>query len=214
MLELFRKAWLLVQGAGPGAILKSLLATWDRDRLEAPLPKGPPAWQGIPPLEGAELGPWGGRFFGEGVGLRVRFLGPRAVECTWTPGALPLPYARVRDILEEVQVEGERTGEGWRLWASGLEVRVGASGEVQVLLEGRSLFRALPPERAGEAWRQGVVLDPGEALYGLGERAAPLDLRGRRYRLWNRDPGGSYGPGADPLYLNIPLWLSLKPEGS
>jgi alpha-glucosidase len=32
--------------------------------------------------------------------------------------------------------------------------------------------------------------------------------------MWNADPGGSYGPGDDPLYLNIPTCISLHSRGS
>ena len=39
-------------------------------------------------------------------------------------------------------------------------------------------------------------------IYGMGERAASIDLRGGTFRLWNRDPGGSYQRGDDPLYLS------------
>ena len=51
-------------------------------------------------------------------------------------------------------------------------------------------------------------------IYGMGERAAALDLRGGTFRLWNRDPGGSYQRGDDPLYLTMPLYLSQRfPKG-
>ena len=53
------------------------------------------------------------------------------------------------------------------------------------------------------------ALRPGEHVAGLGERAAPLDLRGGRYRLWNRDPGGAWGPGSDPLYCGIPVLVGM-----
>ena len=43
--------------------------------------------------------------------------------------------------------------------------------------------------------------------YGLGERAFPLALRGRRYLLHAQDPA-VYAPGDDPLYINIPFLLA------
>ncbi|MGC8609689.1 MAG: glycoside hydrolase family 31 protein, partial [Thermoplasmata archaeon] len=46
-----------------------------------------------------------------------------------------------------------------------------------------------------------------EHLYGTGERALPLDLKGHACRLWNHDANGSYGPDSDPLYLNVPIIL-------
>ena len=53
-----------------------------------------------------------------------------------------------------------------------------------------------------------------EHIYGLGEKAAPLDRRGRAYDMWNFDPNGAYSPGEDPLYLNIPFYISARPQGA
>lgn len=61
---------------------------------------------------------------------------------------------------------------------------------------------------AGEwsaCWRR---LAEEERLFGLAEKAADLDLRGRRYRIWNQDPQ-NFIRGADPLYLNIPFLMGL-----
>jgi len=46
-------------------------------------------------------------------------------------------------------------------------------------------------------------------LSGTGERALPLNLRGYRINIWNHDANGSYGPGDDPLYINIPLLMDV-----
>ena len=44
--------------------------------------------------------------------------------------------------------------------------------------------------------------------YGLGERAFHLALERRTYHLTTRDPEG-YGPGDDPLYINIPFLMGV-----
>jgi alpha-glucosidase len=62
--------------------------------------------------------------------------------------------------------------------------------------------------RAILRWR----IPPDAHFYGLGERAAPLDLRGGVYVNWNTDPR-TYGPGDDPLYLCVPFLLTLHSEG-
>ncbi len=58
--------------------------------------------------------------------------------------------------------------------------------------------------------RHRVALAADERLYGLGERATPGNRRGRTHTLWNRDPAG-YAPGDDPINLNIPVYLSIRP---
>ncbi len=48
----------------------------------------------------------------------------------------------------------------------------------------------------------------------MGLKAAPLNLRGLKFRTWNTDPGGMYNPGDDPLYLNSPVYIGLHEDGS
>ena len=64
---------------------------------------------------------------------------------------------------------------------------------------------------AGERWTATVELEPDDQVHGLGERAAPLNLRPGTYGLWNTEQSGSYGPEADPLYITIPVHLVVGP---
>lgn len=69
-------------------------------------------------------------------------------------------------------------------------------------------------ESSGMGWAGDRVvharsLNNHEHIYGLGEKAFPLDRRGTQFVMWNQDPQ-HYEPGADPIYLNIPFYLSLK----
>lgn len=52
-------------------------------------------------------------------------------------------------------------------------------------------------------------LREAEAIYGLGEKAFGLNLRGLRLEMWNCDPE-SYAPGQDPLYASIPMLVALR----
>jgi alpha-glucosidase len=62
-------------------------------------------------------------------------------------------------------------------------------------------------------WGQGVFctrhLVEGEAIYGLGEKAFDLNLRGCRLEMWNTDPN-VYAPGDDPIHLSIPVFVALR----
>jgi alpha-glucosidase len=49
----------------------------------------------------------------------------------------------------------------------------------------------------------------GEALYGLGEKAFDLNLRGRVLEMWNTDPE-TYAPGREPIHLSIPMLVGLR----
>ncbi|WMJ74806.1 glycoside hydrolase family 31 protein [Cytophagaceae bacterium ABcell3] len=48
----------------------------------------------------------------------------------------------------------------------------------------------------------------GEHFFGLGDKASDFDLRGSRFELWGKDTYG-YMKHSDPLYKNIPFFLSL-----
>lgn len=52
-------------------------------------------------------------------------------------------------------------------------------------------------------------LAEGEAIYGLGEKAFELNLRGRALEMWNTDPM-PYLPGKDPIYQSIPFLVGLR----
>ncbi len=70
---------------------------------------------------------------------------------------------------------------------------------------------------AGMVWEDGALhvhkrLAPDEAIYGLGQRAFGLNLRGRCYKLWNSDPI-TYDRGDDPTYYSIPFYVAADPEG-
>jgi alpha-glucosidase len=74
--------------------------------------------------------------------------------------------------------------------------------------------RLLASDAAGMQWqpegsvRLSVGIAPQEACYGLGMRASSLNLRGKRFQLWNADPG-AYARNTDPLYLNIPFYIGM-----
>ncbi len=82
--------------------------------------------------------------------------------------------------------------------------------------------RPIQEDEAGAAWQPGengqagaaerVALSkrlrPGERLFGLGDKTARLDRRGRRFEHWNTD-AFKFGRGTDPIYKTIPFVLGL-----
>lgn len=211
-----RKALLALRFVGLRTAVRAVRAAWERDRLErAYFPRRKIPWQPVSPFEDLSRLPNGVRLIGPEVALEIVFLAPDAVRLTWTPGLLPVPYAIAREPAEEAPFTVREGSAGWVLEGPALRIEVAREGRLRFADPAGRIWRAEdPPERQGEAWRHRVRLRPEERLYGLGERAAPLNRRGRIYRMWNRDPGGSYGPGADPLYLGIPLWISRHSDGA
>jgi alpha-glucosidase len=71
----------------------------------------------------------------------------------------------------------------------------------------------------GAIWQSGggtglsVRLQKDEAIYGTGERAFDLNLRGRKLDFWNVDPGG-YERGDDPINTCISYFLGVNQVGA
>jgi len=158
----------------------------------------------------------GARFVFENAELEVLVLADDVVRLSWSPGDEPLPYALSPPwpwTPPELQQASDGSG-GRRLRAPGLEVLVGRLGEVSLWTsDGKLLRQELAPRRRRNWWEHRFRPRAGERLSGLGEQAAGVDLRGGRYRLWNRDPGGAWGPGRVPLYVGIPLLVSHHADG-
>jgi alpha-glucosidase len=165
-------------------------------------------------LQHVEEQPYGGRFHFSHCMLEVRFLALDVVRVTWEPSGPLLPYIS-SDPFDETPEVACFQEEDWVLQSDTLRVTVSSQGELSYFTrEGRLLRREHPPKGLGGAWSQCMELDPQACVYGLGERAGGFNLRGGRYRLWNQDPEGGYGPGVDPLYLNIPTYFVNQPQGA
>jgi alpha-glucosidase len=179
-----------------------------------------PRWDtaGVPPgslVEADAADPSSARFtFGWGD-LEVRFLAPDLVRVTWHPGADPVPVAIARTEWPPCEVRRGRSGDATVLASAELEATVAGDGAITFQTPAGAVLRhVLPPRWHERGWAYRALLAADERVHGLGERAAPLDLRPGTYRLWNTGPGGSYTTGRDPLYLGIPVRLGVHGAGS
>ncbi len=80
---------------------------------------------------------------------------------------------------------------------------------------GVTLCAELEPARPGP---QGVRWEnqtqPGEHFYGFGQRAGiQLERSGRLLHNWTSDPARIHALNVDPLYMAVPLFLSVRPDG-
>jgi len=183
--------------------------------------QGPPVTPGaLQRVEAWNPRPGVAQFHFERARLEVAFLAADVIRVTWGPGPLPVPYALAGEPawpVPEVQahpLDALRADGPWVLRSEALEVAVAPDGALRTARPGGGILRSeSAPARRGLAWEQTVVLRGGERLYGLGEQAAPVDLRGTEQRLWNTDPGGSWGPGQSPMYLGVPVLVAAHPEG-
>lgn len=166
--------------------------------------------------------------FGE-LTLEVAFVMDEMVRLTWTPGSLPVAAALTSIAVDSPPLDGvlAHDVDGALVFTTfTLRVAVAADGSLEVAQRDRpdesvpvseawrTVRRERPPMRTGERWTATVELEPDDQVHGLGERAAPLNLRPGTYGLWNTEQSGSYGPDADPLYITIPVHLVVGPDRS
>ncbi|MBD2309354.1 alpha-glucosidase, partial [Chroococcidiopsis sp. FACHB-1243] len=204
---------------------KALLYSLKRDRLERQLLSQSTENEIEPPgkLLRSELTQTGANFYFEQAELEVCFLTPDLVRINWKPGISPIPYAIACQDWQEVEITLNEVDDGWIVSSAALQVIVGIDGSLKFCNSFSTALREeMPPQRQGERWIDRARLRPEEQIYGLGERAFPLNLRSAKdakqqpfaFRMWNYDAAGKYGSGADPMYICIPLYLGLHSNGS
>ncbi|AHJ29790.1 glycoside hydrolase family 31 protein [Nodularia spumigena CS-584] len=167
----------------------------------------------------AETTQRGGKFYFQNVELEICFLAEDLVRIDWQPGVLPIPYASARKDWPEIAVKFQELGDRWLISTASLQVIISLNGSLELQNAfGQTIREELPPQQKTSGWLHQAKLRSLEHIYGLGERAAPLNLRTTSatssYQMWNYDAGGRYCPGTDPLYLCIPAYLGLHDLGS
>ncbi|QTI90698.1 glycosyl hydrolase [Streptomyces sp. AgN23] len=217
--------------------LRSLRSAWRRRRSDAVgLPRRGTELARVPgEVEGADPEPGGGVVRFARSSLRVRVTAGGAVFCGWD-GAEPEPsYALAGpcpEADERAELEPDTEG-GWRVVSERVTVMVSRTGTVEVRTPGGVVLRRdLPPRwwepagapgpaepgagvsGEGARWLQRSEVAADARFFGLGGRASGPRLRDGVYRLWNTDPGGSFGPGDDPLYLTMPVQLVVADAGT
>ncbi len=215
--------------------LRSLRSAWRRRRADAVgLPRRGTELARVPgEVQGAEPEPGGGVVRFARSSLRVRVTAGGAVFCGWD-GAEPEPSYALDGPCPEADERAELepdTGGGWRVVSERVTVTVSRNGTVEVRTPGGVVLRRdLPPrwwEPAGapgpaepglggdgSRWLQRSEVAADARFFGLGGRASGPRLRDGVYRLWNTDPGGSFEPGDDPLYLTMPVQLVVADAGT
>ncbi len=138
--------------------------------------------------------------------VRVRLSPTRAFPAPWS-----YAIAKPDEQWQPAQYELQDTPEQIELRTASLICRIRKRPCLLAFLDLEG--RVLHADSAGMSWQGQKIArfaerPAGEHMYGLGEKAFPLERGGRRYQMWNVDPQ-SYPPGAEPLYLNVPFYTAL-----
>ncbi|MBW4644017.1 MAG: glycoside hydrolase family 31 protein [Goleter apudmare HA4340-LM2] len=201
----------------------SLFYPLQRDWLEKPFQSYHKVFAQVGNILRFEPTASGGHFYFPQVELEICFLTSDLVSVNWLPGIPPIPYAISRQDGLGVETTFQELGDRWVISNGSLRVIVESSGSLEFQNAfGKTIRRELPPQQKSSGWLHQAHMRPEEHIYGLGERAAPLNLRTTAdgepgitsYKMWNYDAGGKYSSGTDPLYLCIPLYMGLHDFGS
>ncbi|MFD8938229.1 TIM-barrel domain-containing protein [Streptomyces sp. NPDC059578] len=204
---------------GPSLGLRAVRAALRRRRVDASAlaPRGAERARVPGAVTDVESGPGGGviRFARSELRLLVTVTG--AVFWGWD-GAGPEPSYALCGAAPEADpramLEPDKDG-GWRVVSERITVAVSRYGGIEVRTPGGVVLRRVEPPRWWESagggvarWVQRAEVAADARFFGLGGRAAGPRLADGTYRLWNTDPGGSFGPGDDPLSITMPVqWV-------
>ncbi|MER6090634.1 glycoside hydrolase family 31 protein [Streptomyces bluensis] len=214
-----------VGSAGAAQGLRTVRAAWRRRRADAAgLPERGAERARVPgPVREVEPGPGGGVVRFARSELQITVTASGAVFWGWD-GAGPEPSYALADRSPEADpravLEPDKDG-AWRVVAERVTVIVSRHGAVEVLTPGGVLLRRdLPPRwwepaTGGTArWMQRSEVPADARFFGLGGRASGPRLREGTYRLWNTDPGHTFVPGDDPLYITMPVQMVVADAGT
>ena len=154
-----------------------------------------------------------------GAALRVHLLSDHAAEFRLAPDGADFGPDHSYAVDPDAAPAGPsdwalaEDGDAFVLTTPALALRFGrATGALRATdADGRLLAEVT------EWWGQGAAscaarLRAGERLFGLGDKALPLDRRGHRAEGWNTDAFG-FQRGSDPLYKTVPFTVGVVADG-
>ncbi|KAI9154842.1 Alpha-glucosidase 2 [Paramyrothecium foliicola] len=149
---------------------------------------------------------------------------PNVFRTSFTSDSHPLPpYPSVPRVSAELGGAKATVSSS----ASSKEIRIGnvtakvdwseTTPVVSVALDGNAPMHADVPNRSYAMNGDGIArysrYHRGTLHLGLGEKAAPMNLSGRRFQISATDSFGYDVHRTDPLYKNIPLLINATPQG-
>lgn len=150
--------------------------------------------------------------------LELRFLAPSLVRIRWYRRSIgwhpPVSYALAKSEWSPVETQHKTTPDGALFRSPEIQILIKNDGVLTFLDSAGTIVRQeISPQYTGRGWILQSPLAPEERIYGLGEQADGLNLRGSSHRLFNTDANGSYGPNTDPLYFPIPVFMGIHKQG-
>lgn len=145
--------------------------------------------------------------------IRLTVIAPDCIQVRLQPsGKFPVPfsYSVAKVTWPDVQFSISETDDAITLTAPEIICQVNRADATLTFKNARG--EVISQDAEPLSWREGEVrcsrsLPTGEACLGLAAQPTALDLRGRRYLLWNTDPVGL--ERNQPTYFTIPFYLGV-----
>ncbi|HMD99042.1 MAG TPA: TIM-barrel domain-containing protein [Terriglobia bacterium] len=184
------------------------------------------SWQDIGPVKASPPAENQIMFHGAGTIVSLTVLAPDLVRVRMARGTAFGPdysYAVVKTDWPVPGPAGHATSEAPQFTQTAtsvtirtlkLEVRAQLSPFRLALYDRNGGLISKDDDDLGTAWDGARVrtwkwMPEDEHYFGLGEKAGPLDKRGRSYAMWNTDAYG-WDASTDPLYQSIPFYIGLR----
>ncbi|WP_224997059.1 glycoside hydrolase family 31 protein [Cesiribacter sp. SM1] len=152
-----------------------------------------------------------------GAGVQLSLLSKSVVKVWYEPSGRfsrsNESFAVINEQLEEMgQLHVEEQAQAFEIFTDFLRIRVNkAPFQLQIFDKYQKLLLSDYGEKGfvqrGEQLSSYKSLRSDEQFFGLGEKAGPLNRRGRVYKMWNSDKP-CYSTTEDPLYKSIPFFIS------
>lgn len=134
-----------------------------------------------------------GRFDGDASWAVVQGAAPPPVSVDETREAVRIDAGEIVAIIHRSPLRVEFTGRDGRT----------------LLADAPDMPMAWADSAHGPRVRAWKTMPADEHYYGLGDKAGPLDRRGRAFTMWNTDAYAWQGH-SDPLYKSIPFFIGLR----
>ncbi len=200
---------------GSESTLDIIQYTLQRDALDARyFRRENGASSGIGPFSGMKAGKASVEFVFSNATLVVSVLSDSVVSVEWKRDGQSKPVIDHSGNFGDPApgpLEVVDSGNGFSINMKDAVITVGRDGTVLFLSRDGSMLRKdHPPVFSSDGFSHSTDITDEARIFGFGEKAFSMNLRGRTFKVWNRDADGRYGNGADPLYLNIALYLSMN----
>lgn len=148
--------------------------------------------------------------------IRIQPFTEQILEVTYLPAEYPVADASHSVVLEpqKLDLRSKQTDYGYALSCGKMQIAVTSEPlKLAFIYAGDTLAK----EESGFFYKPGnsgirFALHTDEKIYGAGERAMPMDRRGKKLQLYNR-PFYAYEMGAAMLNYSLPLTFSSRNYG-